>query len=75
MCSLPDELSQESDARLNSMVRVKSQFATWGSGEISGRQAIERARELWALGDAEGYWSERGQLAADAALVAAAHSE
>lgn len=57
------------------MVQLKNEFATWGSGDISGRKAISIVRDMWRLGEEEGYWSERGQLAADAAWVAAAHAE
>ena len=75
VCALPPDLSKESDDRLSKMVQLKSQFATWGNGEINGGEAVAIAREIWSLGEVEGYWSERGQLAADAAFVAAAHSE
>lgn len=57
------------------MAQLKRQFGTWGNGDISGREAVEIAREIWRLGEEEGYWSERGQLAADAVWVAASHSE
>lgn len=43
--------------------------------DMSGREAVEIAKEIWAIGEEEEYWSERGQLAADAAWVAASHSE
>lgn len=51
------------------------QLATWASGSISGLAASTIANEIWAVGELEGYVSERGQLAADVAHVAAAHSE
>ena len=50
-------------------------LATWGSKRISGTEAIRLVKKIWKLGDEEGYWSERGVLADDAAWVAAAHSE
>lgn len=68
-------MSKASDARLVKMAQLKRQFGTWGNGDISGREAVEIAREIWRLGEEEGYWSERGQLAADAVWVAASHSE
>jgi len=47
----------------------------WGQGAIDGRDAIRFVERIWAIGDEEGYTSGRGRLAADAALVAAGHSE
>ena len=57
------------------MTALYGQFRAWQHGHIGGKQAIDIARQIWALGEEEGYWSERGQLAADAAWVAAAHDE
>lgn len=48
---------------------------TWGSGTIDGREAIRIVKQIWTIGEEEGYASERGRLAADALLVAAAHAE
>ncbi|KAG5341126.1 hypothetical protein C0989_011349 [Termitomyces sp. Mn162] len=50
-------------------------LATWDQRMISGVEAIDTIRLIWSIEDEEGYWSERGQLAADAAWVAAAHSD
>ncbi len=75
VCSLPDAESLASDGRLTSMTDLYARFATWGQSQITGLQAIEIVNKIWALGEEEGYWSERGTLAADAAWVAAAHSE
>lgn len=75
VCALPEEESKESDGRLGKMTELYDQFKTWQDGALGGKQALDIAREIWALGEREGYWSERGQLAADAAWVAAAHSE
>lgn len=75
MCSLPDRLSQDSDARLAEIARLYAEFATWSSNKIQGDQAIAIIRKIWLLEDQEGYWSERGALAGDAAWIAAAHSE
>ena len=50
-------------------------LSTWGEEKITGKEAIETAQRIWDLGTEEGYWSERGRLAADAAWVAAAHME
>lgn len=57
------------------MTELYAQFKTWQDGSLSGQQALDIVRDIWAVGEQEGYWSERGQLAADAAWVAAAHSE
>lgn len=51
------------------------ELASWGSELIDGVRASEIAIEIWKLGEEEGYWSERGRLAADIVHVAAAHSE
>ncbi|KAI0072028.1 hypothetical protein K474DRAFT_1729905, partial [Panus rudis PR-1116 ss-1] len=75
VCSLPEELSKESDRRLMQMTELYSRLASWGSEGISGKEAIETARKIWLVGEEEGYWSERGRLAADACWVAAAHSD
>ncbi|KAJ4481874.1 hypothetical protein J3R30DRAFT_3287137 [Lentinula aciculospora] len=74
ICSLPDEKSKISDHRLMTMSELYAKFATWGNSEIDGVQAIEIAQRIWELGNEEGYLSERGRLAADAAWIAAAHS-
>ncbi|KIJ54906.1 hypothetical protein M422DRAFT_152563 [Sphaerobolus stellatus SS14] len=75
VCSLPSKESRASDQRLHSITSLKEKLQAWGTGKIHGPTAIEIVRQIWKIGDEEGYWSERGQLAADAAVVAAAHSE
>jgi hypothetical protein len=50
-------------------------FSTWNARSIEGTEAVNVAQAIWDLGKEEEYWSERGQLAADAAFVAAAHEE
>ena len=57
------------------MNELYSKLGTWQHGEIDGKEAIRIVREIWGIGEEEGYWSERGRLAADGAWVAAAHSE
>lgn len=74
-CSIPEEQSRASDIRLATISEEYGRFATWGNHEISGKEAIDHIRKIWALEDEEGYWSERGRLAADAAWIAAAHSD
>lgn len=74
-CSLPQEKSVESDLRLVKMTDLYKHFATWGNDTISGEECVKTAREIWKVGEEEGYWSERGRLASDACWVAAAHSD
>ncbi|SRR6266478_3534790 len=50
-------------------------LSRWGHGAIDGSEAIRLVKRIWAVGEEEGYTSERGRLAADAMLVAAAHAE
>lgn len=75
VCSLPDNESMESDLRLMRMSDLRAHLATWGEGSIPGKEVTKAARQIWSIGEEEGYWSERGSLAADASWVAAAHSD
>lgn len=75
VCSLPDELSKASDERLSEISRLYQEFSNWGSYKVEGAQAIDYIRKIWKMEEEEGYFSERGQLAADAAWIAASHSE
>ncbi|KAK0244024.1 hypothetical protein EDD85DRAFT_806503 [Armillaria nabsnona] len=75
VCSLPPSQSRASDERLNSISELYNLFSTWGTHSISGREAINVVRRIWTLTDEEGYFSERGQLFADAALVSLSHSD
>lgn len=75
VCSLPPSQSQASDERLNSISELYNLFSTWGTHSISGTEAINVVRRIWTLTDEEGYFSERGQLFADAALVSLSHSD
>lgn len=74
-CALPDKESNASDNRLMTMSDLYDRLRTWGQRVIDGRDGIRLVEQLWAVGEEEGYTSERGRLAADAALIAAAHSE
>jgi len=74
-CTLPDEESKESDIRLTTMSDLYQRLSTWGHGAIDGQVAIQLVKQIWAVGEEERYTSERGRLAADATIVAAAHSE
>jgi len=61
--------------RLTKMSVLYEHLTQWSRGEINGKQAIDIINNIWHLGEEEGYWSERGQLAADAVWVAVAHME
>ena len=74
VCSLPEALSRASDERLLEISRRYEKLKEWMNG-IDGVEAIQHVRKIWEIEEEEGYWSERGQLAADAAYVAASHSE
>ncbi|KAJ7600433.1 hypothetical protein C8J56DRAFT_910265 [Mycena floridula] len=75
VCSLPEIESQASDQRLSTISELYEHFALWGSKAITGKEAIATVHQIWDLGSVEGYWSERGSLAADAVWVASAHSD
>ncbi|PPQ66612.1 hypothetical protein CVT26_009373 [Gymnopilus dilepis] len=75
VCSLPDDLSKASDERLTTISSLYEKFAAWGREEIDGAEAVEIIRQIWRIEDEEGYTSERGSLSADAAWIAASHSE
>ncbi|KAJ7075835.1 hypothetical protein B0H15DRAFT_791339 [Mycena belliarum] len=75
VCSLHAAALQASDERLTRISRHYTYLATWGHGKINGVEAISTINKIWELEDEEGYWSERGRLAADGAWIAAAHSD
>ncbi|KIO20280.1 hypothetical protein M407DRAFT_245866 [Tulasnella calospora MUT 4182] len=75
VCTLPDEQSKESDRRLSSMTNLYAKLKAWNEKTLTGSEAIAVVRKIWELGEEERYVSERGQLAADAAIVATAHSD
>ena len=74
VCSLPKPLSKASDERLLEISQRYEKFKSWENG-MDGVEAIQHIRKIWEIEEEEGYWSERGQLAADAAWIAASHSE
>ncbi|PFH53872.1 hypothetical protein AMATHDRAFT_53434, partial [Amanita thiersii Skay4041] len=69
VCSLPEALSRASDERLSRMSELYGRIGLWGKGEMSSEKAIETVKEIMKLGEEEGYWSERGRVAADAAWI------
>ncbi|KAH9969622.1 hypothetical protein BC827DRAFT_1161441, partial [Russula dissimulans] len=73
-CTLPDEESKASDIRLTTMSDLYKRLSTWGRGTIDGQEAIRLVKRIWTIGEEEGYTSKRGRLAADAMIVASAHS-
>jgi len=74
-CALPDKESNDSDTRLTTISNLYDRLSTWEQRMIDGREGIRLAGQIWAVGKEEGYTSGRGRLAADAALIAAAHSD
>lgn len=72
---MPDDISQTSDVRLSQMQNMHNELAQWAQGRIEGEKAIKLINEIWWVGSLEGYWSQRGRLAADAVVVALSHSE
>jgi hypothetical protein len=74
-CALHDKESNVSDSRLTTMSNLYGRLSTWDQGAIDGRDSIRLVKQIWSVGEEEGYTSERGRLAADAAWIAAAHSE
>ncbi|KAF7346043.1 SET domain-containing protein 5 [Mycena sanguinolenta] len=75
VCSLDAAASKLSDERLTAIARYYEHLRSWGRGAISGVEAIDTINKIWKLEDEEGYWSERGRLAADGAWIAASHSD
>ena len=75
VCILPDESSRISDDRLSRMQNMQNELSLWAHGKVEGDKAIGLINEIWWVGSLEGYWSQRGRLAADAVIVALAHSE
>ncbi|KAJ7505529.1 hypothetical protein B0H11DRAFT_1979181 [Mycena galericulata] len=75
VCSLDAIASKASDERLTTISHYYGHLATWGSKTIDGLEAISTINKIWKLEDEEGYWSERGRLAADGAWIAASHSD
>ncbi|KAI0300251.1 hypothetical protein BC826DRAFT_992282 [Russula brevipes] len=74
-CALPDEGSKASDTRLTTISDLYGRLAMWGQGAVEGPEAIRVVKRIWDVGEEEGYTSERGRLAADAAFIAVAHSD
>ena len=75
MCTLPEKESKESDARLVEMADSVQKWSQWIQGKIEGDEAVKLIRRVWKLAEEEGYLSERGKYASDAAYIAAAHHE
>lgn len=51
------------------ITELLQRMASWGHAQIEGEEAVEIIRNIWDTGNEEGYWSERGRLAADAVWV------
>lgn len=72
---MPDDISEISDDRLSQLQNMQNELSQWAQGKIEGDKAIRLINEIWWVGSLEGYWSQRGRLAADAVTVALSHSE
>jgi hypothetical protein len=63
------------------MSALYAKLALWSSDPAQltpgkeGQEAVNIAKNIWQIGSAEGYVSERGQLAADVVQICLAHSE
>jgi hypothetical protein len=60
---------------LSLIARLYSELAKFATKEIDGKKAIQLVKSIWTVGEEEGYTSERGRLAHDAAIIALHHSE
>jgi hypothetical protein len=74
-CSLPDKESKDSDDRLTTMSNLYDRLGTWGQKLIDGSDAIRLVERIWAIGEEEGYTSERGVSRPTLRWLRAAHSE
>ncbi|KAG0143817.1 hypothetical protein CROQUDRAFT_660797 [Cronartium quercuum f. sp. fusiforme G11] len=75
VCALTEQASFESDVRLSRINTLKAGLGAWAGHSIDGKKAIETIEEVVGLMREEGLSFEYGQLYADAAHVAAAHSD
>lgn len=74
-CSRSDAENDASDLRMHEHQRLMERFASWARGEINGSEATAAGRRIWDIRyNQERYPSTKGQLLADLAQIAAAHS-
>ncbi|KAH9819450.1 hypothetical protein DFH28DRAFT_25302 [Melampsora americana] len=74
-CSLNEEESLESDQRFLKINQLKSKLSDWSNELIGGFEAVQFIEEAIRLMKLQNMTFEYGQLYADAAHIASAHSD
>lgn len=75
VCSMDLPQAHESDSRITRINSLKATLSAWSAGSIGGSEAIQLIEDAIELMSQEGMTYELGQLYADAAHVATAHSD
>ncbi|PLW07876.1 hypothetical protein PCANC_04800 [Puccinia coronata f. sp. avenae] len=75
VCSLDSHRVQESDFRITRINSLKATLSAWSPGSIGGAEAVQLIEDAIDLMTEEGMTYELGQLYADAAHIASAHSD
>lgn len=75
VCSLNSHLVRESDYRIAKINSLKATLSAWSPGSIGGAEAVQLVEDAVKVMIQEGMTYELGQLYADAAHVASAHSD
>ncbi|MBW0486540.1 hypothetical protein O181_026255 [Austropuccinia psidii MF-1] len=75
VCSLDEHKSKESDSRITRINSLKATLSAWSARSIGGGEAIRLIESAIKLMHEEGMTYEFGQLYADAAHIASAHSD
>jgi len=75
VCSLDSHLVQESDYRITKINSLKATLSAWSPGSIGGAEAVQLVEDAVKVMTQEGMTYELGQLYADAAHIASAHSD
>ncbi|KAH9469409.1 hypothetical protein Pst134EA_009923 [Puccinia striiformis f. sp. tritici] len=75
VCSLSSHRIQESDYRITRINSLKATLSAWSAGSIGGADAVQLVEDAVDLMTEEGMTYEFGQLYADAAHIATAHSD
>lgn len=58
VCSLPEDLSTQSDERLSVLQALFEQLTGWNDETIDGKQTIEIVNKIWEMSVGEGYFNE-----------------
>jgi hypothetical protein len=57
-CSQSPSDRERSDGTLNSMVTIHEEFSKWDNDtKMDGAETVRLAKQVWALGEKEGYWA------------------